>query len=26
VQGKKIVKIGVNFSTEERNLTEWKEG
>ena len=26
VQNKKIVKIGVNFSTEERNLTEWKEG
>ena len=25
-QDKIIVKIGVNFSTEERNLTEWKEG
>lgn len=25
-QDKIIVKIGVNFSTEELNLTEWKEG
>ncbi len=25
-QDKIIVKIGVNFSAEERNLTEWKEG
>ncbi len=23
-QNKKVVKIGVNFSTEERNITEWK--
>lgn len=21
---KQVVKIGVNFSTEERNITEWK--